>query len=155
MFRALILYLKAGCATLVLMSVAGIALLRVAPFLTLEQLIFIDWYGQPSLPPEAVKPFELCYLLFAWLSVLSGITLYYTVQHGLRLGERWAYHCYFAIGVFWPLGAVGIALYTTAYWYLLSASIMTLMFLPPVFLLRPFIKPSMTHSRESAGVSPI
>jgi len=141
-FSALISYVKAGCAMMVLMSVVGIALVKVAPFLTLEQLIFQDWYGKPTLPPEAVKPFELGYLLFAWLSVLSGATLYMTVQHGLRLGERWAYHCYLLLGLLWPVGAVAVALYTTAYWYLLSASIMTVLFLPPVFLLRPFIKPA-------------
>jgi hypothetical protein len=145
LFGALIAYVKAGCATMVLASVLGIALVKVAPFLTLEQLIFMDWYGKPTLPPEAVKPFELGYLLFAWLSILSGITLWYTVQYGLRLRERWAYHCYVILGVFWPIGAIGVALYTTAYWYLLSASIMTLLFLPPVFLLRPFIKPTVPH----------
>ena len=141
-FPTLILYVKAGCAMMALMSVVGIALLKVAPFLTLEQLIFQDWYGRPTLPPDAVKPFELAYLLFAWLSVLSAITLYFTVRHGLQLRERWGYHCYVVLGVFWPVGAVAIALYTTAYWYMLSASIMTIMFLPPVFLLRKHMKPA-------------
>ena len=64
-------------------------------------------------------------------------------RHGpLQLRERWAYHCYLILGLAWPVGAIGVALYTTAYWYLLSASIMTALFTPPVFLLRPFIKPA-------------
>jgi len=49
---------------------------------------------------------------------------------------------YVVLGVCWPIGAIAIALYTTAYWYLLSASLMTLMFLPPVFLLRRYMKPA-------------
>jgi hypothetical protein len=135
-------YLKAACWMLVAMSVAGVALVDVAPFLTLDQLIFLDWYGQPTLPPEAVKPFRLAMLLFSYLSVLSGILLYYVVRYGIERRERWAYHAYLWLGVAWPLGAIAIAIVSTAYWYLLSASIMTVLFLPPVFLLRPFMKPA-------------
>lgn len=142
LFRVLIAYAKGACLFMAVMSLAGMLLVKVAPFLTLEQLIFRDWYGTPKLPAEAVRPFELGYLLFGWLSVLSAIVLYFTVRHGLQLRERWGYHCYLTLGVGWPIGAAGIALYTTAYWYLLSAAIMTISFLPPVFLLRKFIKPA-------------
>jgi len=141
-FDGVITYVKAGCWMMVGASVLGIALVKVAPFLTLEQLIFQDWYGRPTLPPEAVKPFELGYLLFAWLSVLTGITMFYTVRHGLQQRERWGYHCYVLLGVFWPVGAVGVALYTTAYWYLLSATMMAALFLPPVFILPKYLKPA-------------
>ena len=142
LFSRLIAYVKGGCVMMGVASLIGIALVKVAPFLTLEQLIFRDWYGTTTLPREAARPFEFAYLLFAWLSVLSAVTLYYTVRHGLQQRERWGYHCYVVLGVFWPVGAVAIALYTTAYWYLLSASIMTFAFMPPVFLLRRFIKPT-------------
>lgn len=142
MFTGLMRYLRAGCAMMVVMSVVGMALVNVAPFFTLEQLMFQDWYGKPTLPPEAVKPFQLGFLLFCWLSVVSGAMLYYVVRYGLERRERWSYHCYLLLGVAWPIGAIGVALYTTAYWYLLSASIMTVLFLPPVFLLRPYIKPA-------------
>lgn len=132
----LVTYLKVAAASLVVVSALGIALIEVAPLLTLEQLIFMDWYGQTALPPEARKPFRLAMLLFDWLSILSGITLYYVIRHGIERRERWAYHCYLWLGLFWPAGAIGIALYTTAYWYLLSAGAMAVLFAPPVFLLR-------------------
>jgi hypothetical protein len=134
-FRYLVGYLKLGAAMLIAMSIVGIGLIEVAPFLTLEQLIFIDWYGRPTLPAEAVMPFRLAMLLFSWLSVLSGILLYYIVRYGIERRERWAYHAYLWLGVAWPLGAAVIAIYSTAYWYLLSAGFMTLLFTPPVFLL--------------------
>ncbi len=127
---------------MLLTGVAGMALLNVAPFLTLEQMIFMDWYGKPTLPPEAVKPFQLAFLLFCWLSVLSAVNLWFVVVYGIQKREAWGYTCYLALGVGWPLGAIGIAIYTTAYWYLLSAGIMTLCFTPPVFLLKRFMKPA-------------
>jgi len=139
-FAALIAYVKGACIVMAGMSALGIVLLKVAPLLTLEQLIFQGWYGKTTLPPEAVKPFEFCYLLFAWLSVLAAATLYSTVRHGLAKRERWAYRSYVVMGVFWPLGAIAIGLYASAYWYLLSAGMMAVAFLPPVFLLRPHIE---------------
>jgi hypothetical protein len=69
------------------------------------------------------------------------------VQHGLRARQRWAYHCYVVLGIFWPLGGIGIAIYTTAYWYLLSAGIMTAMFTPPVFLLPRYLERSTDYNR--------
>jgi len=141
LFTFQVKYLKAACFMLVGMSGVGVALIDVAPFLTLEQLIFLDWYGQPTMPPEAVKPFRLAMLLFSWLSVLTGAVLYYVVRYGIERRERWAYRCYLWLGIAWPAGAIVISFVTTAYWYLLSAGFMTLMFTPPVFLLRRFMKP--------------
>ena len=141
LFTFLVKYLKAACWGLVAISVAGTALVDIAPLLTLDQLIFLDWYGQPTLPAEAVKPFRLAMLLFSWLSVLMGIVLHYVVKYGIERRERWAYHAYLWLGVAWPLGAIVIGIVTTAWWYLLSAAIMTFMFTPPVFLLGKFMKP--------------
>jgi hypothetical protein len=139
-FALQVKYLKAACFTIAAMSVVGCVLVDVAPLLTLEQLIFLDWYGKPTLPAEAVKPFRFAMLLFSWLSALMGAVLYYVVRYGIERRERWAYHCYLWLGIAWPVGAIAIGLITTAYWYLVSAGFMTIMFTPPAFFLRRFMK---------------
>jgi hypothetical protein len=140
LFRALISYLKGACIFMGASSLVAMPLVNVAPFLTLDQLIFLDWYGTPTLPADAVRPFQLGFLLFCWLSILSAIMLWFVVVHGIAKRERWGFHAYLTLGIGWPIGAFGIGLYTQAYWYLLSASIMTVSFLPPVFLLGKYMK---------------
>lgn len=124
-------------------SAAAMLLVNIAPLLTLEQLVFLDWYGTSTLPSDAVRPFQLGFLLFGWLSILAAIMLWFVVVHGVAKGERWAFHCYLVIGLGWPIGAIGVGLYTTAYWYLISAAVMTLSFTPPVFLLGKYMKPAV------------
>lgn len=106
----------------------------------LEGMIMHDLYGSKNMPAEARPAFDLGFLLFDMLSVLTLAGQYLVIKHGLAQQQKWAFHYMLLIGFVWPLGAAGVALHTGAYSYLYSAGIMAVLFTTPVLLLWKYFR---------------
>lgn len=142
LFSSVISYLK-------IVTVFGIGMcLVLMPFQSfdfmgengLEGMIMTDLYGSKSMPVEARPAFTLAFLLFDMLSVLTLAGQYLVIKHGLEKQQKWAFHYMLLIGVAWPIGAAGVAIYTGAYSYLVSAGMMALLFTTPTLLLSKYFK---------------
>ncbi|MFN0173681.1 MAG: hypothetical protein ACKVU0_03445 [Saprospiraceae bacterium] len=140
LFNATIHYLKIVTLFATVMCVVMLYFQSFDPMHGLDGMIMNDLYGTTTMPDAARPLFNLMFLLFDWLSVLSMFTIYLVVRYGLAKKERWAYFAYLLIGVFWPLGAGVIAWYCGASSYYVSVAIMTVLFMPPAILLFPHFK---------------
>lgn len=137
-FSGTITYLKFATLFGALMCFALMFFKGFDPAHSLDSMIWNDLYKQPRLPEVAMPAFELPFLLFSWLSVLSLLMLYLIAKHALAKKEKWSYWCFAMIGAGWPIGAVAITFHTQAWSYFVSAGMMTVLFFPPLLLLYPF-----------------
>jgi hypothetical protein len=110
------------------------------PWHGIDAMIWRDLYGTSDLPDLAKPAFTLAFLVFTWLSVLTMILVYLITKYALAKKEKWAYSAILLIGIFWPLGAAVITVYTKAWSYFISVGMMTIMFFPPVVLLYPYFR---------------
>lgn len=106
----------------------------------LEGMIMMDLYGSKAMPLDARPAFEFAFLLFELLSVLTLAGQYLVIKHGLENKQKWAFHYMILIGIAWPIGAAGVALYTGAHSYLISAGMMAVLFTTPTLLLWRYFK---------------
>jgi|SRR5687767_2023256 len=106
----------------------------------LEGMIMNDLYGGKNMPADARPAFEFAFLLFDLLSILSLATQYLVIKYALEKREKWAYWYMWGIGFLWPVGASLIALHTGAHAYFVSVGIMTLLFFPPLLLLKKYFR---------------
>jgi hypothetical protein len=120
------------------------------PSHSLDAMIWQDLYGTSELPDIAKPAFNLAFLVFAWLSVLTMILIYLVTKYALAKKEKWAYGAIILIGIFWPLGAAVITLYTKAWSYFISVGMMTILFLPPVILLFPYFCNKLDERKETS-----
>lgn len=139
-FNGTIAYLKVVTASSAAICFMSMFFLGFDPWHSLDGMIWTDLYGSPSLPEEAKQAFTLPFLLFCWLSVLTMILMYLISKYPLARKEHWAYWTVIMIGVFWPVGAAMITIYTRAWSYFVSAGMMTILFFPPVLLLYPYFR---------------
>ncbi len=137
-FHATISYLKIIACLGAGMCFVLMFFISFDPWNGLDAMIWKDLYGTTTLPDIARPAFNLIFLMFTWLSVLTMILLFLVTKYALAKKEKWAYGAVILIGVFWPLGATMITLYTAAWSYFISVAAMTALFLPPVILLYPF-----------------
>jgi hypothetical protein len=139
-FKTTITYLKAVTGFSALMCFILIFFIGFDPWHSLDEMIWTDLYGSPTLPDVAKPAFTLPFLLFCWLSVLTMIVLFLITKYSLAKKEKWAYWVIILIGLFWPLGGAIITYYTNAWSYFVSVGMMTILFFPPVILLFPHFR---------------
>jgi hypothetical protein len=139
-FNGTISYLKVVFLFGSLMCFVLMFFIGFDPWHSLDSMIWSDLYGQKTLPENCKSAFELPFLLFSWLSVLSMLMLYFISKYPLAQKQQWAFWCIVLIGIFWPGGAAVITYYTQAWSYFVSVGMMTLMFFPPVLLLYPHFR---------------
>ena len=137
-FNSLITYMKGICLMMFFACLIAFFFVNTMPFFTLEQLVFNDIYGTPQMPDDARPAFVFAFLLFNLASIVACVFQYGVVKHSIAKKEKWGYQVYTVNSVLWVIGVSCIALYTGAHSYFLSAGIMTLVLIPPVFLLKKY-----------------
>lgn len=139
-FIGTVKYLKLASSLGAAMCFLLIFFIGFDPMHSLDAMIWQDLYGTSELPEIAKPAFNLAFLVFNWLSVLTMILVYLITKYALANKEKWAYRAIILVGLFWPLGAALITLYTKAWSYFISVGIMTILFFPPVILLYPYFR---------------
>ncbi|MBY0432729.1 MAG: hypothetical protein K2U26_01315 [Cyclobacteriaceae bacterium] len=143
-FSRTIAYLKAATLLGTFVCLLSIFFVGLDPWHALDRMIWVDLYGNPELPDAAKPAFTLAFLLFSWLSALTMILVFLITKYSLAKKEAWAFGAIILIGIFWPLGGAMIAYYTSAWSYLISVAMMTILFFPPVILLLPHFRSSQS-----------
>jgi len=138
-FNRTIQYFKISTISGVFICILSIVFNGLDPFHSLDGMLWNDLYNTSTLPDISKPVFNLFFLLFTYISIIVMILLFLITKYALSKKEKWAYFCIVLIGVFWPIGGSIITIYTKAWSYFISVGMMTVLFLPPVILLYPYI----------------
>jgi len=136
-FKASVQYLRYVSISFAAVCAMSMCFGGFDPWHSLDSLVWTEMYGQPVLPDAAKPVFRLMFLLFNWLSILCMLLYYLVATYALAKKEKWACFAFLLVGVFWPIGALFIAIYTSVWSYFLSVALMALLFLPPLLLILP------------------
>lgn len=138
LFKSTIAYYKIVTAFSAVMCFVLFFYKSFDPVRGLEQMIVNDLYGTKVMPAEARPIFEFVFLLFDLLSFLTLALQYMVIHFALQKREKWAYYSMFLIGLGWPIAAALISLQCGTNSYFISVGMMTVLFLPPLVVLKKY-----------------
>lgn len=127
-------YLKFMTIVGIIFSVLGWVLYHFDPWGSLDSLLWADLYGQPTLPAAAEPAFQFAFSLFCLISIVALIMQYAILKYVVEKGEAWGAKVLLAGMIVWVLGAVDIAFREGAKSYLVSATFMTVLFIPALLI---------------------
>ena len=136
LFSVLLAYLRVSTIFMSVFCFAALFFVGFDPWHSLDGMIFHDLgiKGEPS--PETKGVFTFVFSLFNLLSVVCALMMYFLLTKGVAKGQLWACNVLLVGMLVWVLGAIGIAMSTKVYVYLVSAAMMAFLFLVPFALLR-------------------
>lgn len=136
-FHIGLIYLKTATLIAFITCVVGLVSRSFDPVRALEGLISLDLYGTSTIPADARAIYEFMVLLFTWLSILLFLMQYVVIQYAIANQEQWAFYTVLSVILLWLLGGAGITWYSGAYAYFYSLAGVGLLFLPPLWLIKP------------------
>ena len=93
-----------------------------------------------SLPPDAQIAFEFPFMLFALLSMVSSVLMFYIIHFALSKKEQWAADALLIAASVWVIGAIAIILTYSYYFYFWSVGIFSITILFPLVLVRKYLR---------------